>query len=224
MNQALATSVRPEPYGESAAHVVGVPAATPAVSPLVRVRPLVVVVVTALVFVVVQMGLSITLDHGAFKLANLQTQQGKLQRVQQASAEQLAVNEAPQTIAKAAIAYNMTTAQAPLFLNLKDHSIVGTTKVPEGADAYVPMTENLVSNAAQRIVDGSTKPTIPVAKTMANIARQRAAQLAAAQLIGGAQGGITTVTSHATAPVVRGGTDAASVGAPSWQAAPESVQ
>lgn len=187
------------------------PVGAPAVAPRRALRPLIMVAIVALSLVGVQMGLSILLEHGAFETSKLQTTQSQVSRERQIVAQKLAVNEAPQTIAGAASKLGLTAVQSPMFIDLRTEKIVGTTKIPKGAKAYTTVDGNLISNAAQKEVAGTTKPVVPAAKVIAAQDAKKLAQSVAA----GAQQGIIA-SGDQVAPTTTEGTDASMVGVPTW--------
>jgi hypothetical protein len=78
-----------------------------------------------------QLLLSIVLSDGAYQLANLQSQQRELVRVEQSLAEQLAVRDSTQNLAANAAKLGMVPSASPFFLDLETGAV---TAAPGTAD------------------------------------------------------------------------------------------
>ena len=93
-----------------------------------------------------QMGLSILTTQSSYQLATLTEQQRALDYDKQALTDSLAGLDSPQNLAANASALGMVTGQAPSFLRLSDHAIIGTQVGSTGPSAINALTHAAVAN------------------------------------------------------------------------------
>jgi len=94
-----------------------------------------------------QMGLSILTTQGSYQLSALASQQRELDWQKQMLQDEVAGLASPQYLAANAAALGMVTGQAPTFLRLSDHAIIGTGMDAAGGTAVHALTQASVPNA-----------------------------------------------------------------------------
>ena len=107
---------RPEPQREGERHLRALPAIAPRRAP--RLVHGIVALVGLTGIVVAQLGLSVVISEGAYRMSALQGESTELARTEQTLAEELAVLASPQNVAVAAEELGMLTGQPSQFLSL----------------------------------------------------------------------------------------------------------
>jgi hypothetical protein len=121
-----------------------------------RPRMVYALIATAALFVLLltQLGISIALSQGAYRISALQNEQTVLSRSQQKYTEKLGVLSSPQNIANNATALGMVRNQNPVYLDLSTQTVYGT---PTAASKDAATSDNLVANSLLRGVPVVTK-------------------------------------------------------------------
>ncbi|MFC4244811.1 hypothetical protein ACFOYW_15665 [Gryllotalpicola reticulitermitis] len=108
------------------------------------------IAVGALVMIVVaQLGLSIGVSNGAYRLSALQQQQKQIARNYQASSEAVDKLSSPQNLAANATALGMVANGSPVYLRLSNGKVIGSPAAATGSAAKTSGTtvQPLVPNA-----------------------------------------------------------------------------
>ncbi|RKR74313.1 hypothetical protein [Frondihabitans australicus] len=113
-------------------------------------------IATAALFVLLltQLGISIALSNGAYRISALQDEQTVLSRSQQKYSEKLNVLSSPQNIANNATALGMVRNQNPVYLDLNTETVYGT---PTAASKDAATSGNLVANSLLKGIPVVTK-------------------------------------------------------------------
>lgn len=155
-----------------------------------RPRMIYALIATAALFVLLltQLGMSIALSQGAYKISSLQSTQTTLNRSQEKYSEKLKVLSSQQNIANNATALGMVRNQNPVYLDLSTETVYGT---PTAAAGTAATADNLIPNSLLKGVP-------VVAKTKADAAKAAAAKVAAAKTAAAKAAGSGTSTGSAS--------------------------
>lgn len=107
----------------------------------------IVAVAGAVLIAATQMGLSILTTQSSYELADLTSKQRSLTYEKQMLTDSLAGLSSPQYLAANAAALGMVTGQAPTYLRLSDHAIIGTNAGVGSGSAVHALTQAAVANA-----------------------------------------------------------------------------
>lgn len=160
-DHALATSLAPDelpgdPFAAPARRRSPIEIVTSRAQRSQRPRMVYALIATAALFVLLltQLGISIALSQGAYRISALQNEQTVLSRSQQKYTEKLGVLSSPQNIANNATALGMVRNQNPVYLDLSTQAVYGT---PTAASKDAATSGNLVANSLLKGVPVVTK-------------------------------------------------------------------
>lgn len=123
-----------------------------------------------------QLGISILLAQGSYRIADLQNQSTELGREAQKAGEALAVKQSPQYLAEKAAELGMTSTSSATFIKLSDGSVIQTANTVESqyqstVDASrLVVSGNLVSNSNLTSDTAQAESASPVAATQGSVA------------------------------------------------------